>query len=55
MSDLVLIDFGDSEIKEGITSVEKKDEVQFLYNSLHYSAQLTKDKLIELKNYLDRL
>ena len=43
MSDLVLIDLGDSEMKKYITLAEKKADTQFLYNSLKYSAKLNEE------------
>jgi hypothetical protein len=43
MSDLVLIDFGDSEMKKDIKSDEKKVDTQFLYNLLKYSAKLNEE------------
>ncbi len=55
-SDLVLIDFGDSEIKDSdITVLEKNSEMSFLYSSLKYSALIPEAKLSEFKNFIERL
>ena len=45
MSDLVLIDFGDSEIKENITTNDVKGDYGMLYNSLKYSAKLEESQM----------
>ncbi len=55
MSDLVLIDFGDSEINEKITPKDMASDVNFMIMSLQYSAKLDPSKIKELIDYKNEL
>ena len=55
MSDLILIDYGDSEFKEVITSDDIRADIQMLILSLEYSAGLEKSKIGKLIDYSSRI